>query len=113
MASSFLNQSFGPVWLVQLGLALLPKLLGMSRSVRWQGYAFHIAAGEEAAALRRLMLEPDRRLLFLPRASHPQVATSLVDPPGKGWRKAAGLRHAGSTSRALWSIWQTSKLRTN
>ena len=41
----------------QLGLRYYPKLLGMSPVSPVQGYRFHIAPGEDAAALTAVMLQ--------------------------------------------------------
>jgi len=84
----------------QLGLRYYPKLLGMSPVSPVQGYRFHVAAGEDAAALTALMLE---LIDDFCREHHILSCNFLyVDPAWQGLAEAAGCA-TWLNQQSLWS----------
>jgi len=84
----------------QLGLRYYPKLLGMSPVSPVVGYRFHIAAGEDEAALTALMLE----LIDAFCAEHQILSCNFlyVDPAWQPLAEAAGCA-TWLNQQSLWS----------
>jgi predicted N-acyltransferase len=84
----------------QLGLRYYPKLLGMSPVSPVVGYRFHIAAGEDEAALTTLMLE----LIDAFCAEHQILSCNFlyVDPAWQPLAEAAGCA-TWLNQQSLWS----------
>jgi len=93
------DQSFAQL-AAQLGLRYYPKLLGMSPVSPVQGYRFHIAAGEDAAALTAVMLQ----LIDAFCAEHQILSCNFlyVDPAWQPLAEAAGCA-TWLNQQSLWS----------
>ena len=84
----------------QLGLRYYPKLLGMSPVSPVQGYRFHVAPGEDAAALTAVMLQ----LIDAFCAEHRILSCNFlyVDPAWQPLAEAAGCA-TWLNQQSLWS----------
>jgi uncharacterized protein len=84
----------------QLGLRYYPKLLGMSPVSPVQGYRFHVAPGEDAAALTAVMLQ----LIDAFCAEHQILSCNFlyVDPAWQLLAEAAGCA-TWLNQQSLWS----------